>query len=77
MRAVMGEERSAGAWTLRASLPGRARITLMRNGAAIAEAEGALLGAEVTEPGAYRIEAHRHWRKRERPWIYSNPIYLR
>ncbi|HYH60303.1 MAG TPA: CehA/McbA family metallohydrolase [Solirubrobacterales bacterium] len=75
--AVMGEERSAGAWTLRASLPGRARITLMRNGAAIAETEGASLEADVTEPGAYRIEAHRHWRKRERPWLYSNPIYLR
>ena len=75
--AVMGEERPAGEWTLRASLPGRARITLMRNGASIAEAEGATLEAKVTEPGVYRIEAHRHWRKRERPWLYSNPIYLR
>ena len=75
--AVMGEERQAGTWTLRASLPGRARISLKRDGAQIAEADGATIEAEVTEPGVYRIEAHRHWRKRLRPWIYSNPIYLR
>ena len=75
--ALMGEECPSGRWTLRAELPGRARITLMHNGVAIGEAEGTSLEAEVSDAGAYRIEAHRHWRKRERPWIYSNPIYLR
>ena len=75
--AVMGEERPAGAWTLRASLPGGGTHHAHAKRRAIAEAEGAALEHEVTEPGAYRIEAHRHWRKRERPWIYSNPIYLR
>jgi hypothetical protein len=73
----MGEEHPAGAWTMRASLPGRARIVLKRNGAPVAEVDGSSLEHAVTEPGAYRLEAHRHWRKRERPWIYSNPIYLR
>ncbi len=75
--AMMGEEHAAGKWTLRADLPGRARVALLRNGETIAEAEASTLEAEASEPGAYRIEARRHWRKRERPWIYSNPIYLR
>jgi hypothetical protein len=75
--AMMGEEHPAGSWTLSAKLPGDARIVLLRNGQRIAEAEGSAIEHEVTEPGAYRIEAHRDWRGRERPWIYSNPIYLR
>jgi hypothetical protein len=75
--ATMGEEHPAGAWTLRASLPEDARVVLLRNGRPVAEAEGRGIEHAVTEPGAYRVEAHRHWRRRERPWIYSNPIYLR
>ena len=27
----------------------------------------------VTHPGVYRVEATRH----EKPWIFSNPIYIR
>ena len=76
-QAVMGSEHAAGEWTLRATLPGRARVVLLRNGAPVAETTGSSIEQTVTEPGSYRIEAHRHWRKRDRPWIYSNPIYLR
>jgi predicted metal-dependent phosphoesterase TrpH len=76
-RAIMGEEHPAGQWTLRTLFPGRARIVLRRNGEQIAEADGSSLEHAVSEPGAYRVEAHRNWRGRERPWIYSNPIYLR
>lgn len=75
--ALMGEERMAGEWHLRASLPGRARIALLRNGEQVAEGDGSALEYRALEPGAYRIEAHRVWRGRERPWLYSNPIYLR
>ena len=74
---MMGEEHPAGTWTLRASIPDEARVVLLRNGEPVIETEGRALEHEVTDPGAYRVEAHRHWRKRERPWIYSNPIYLR
>ncbi len=74
---MMGEEHPAGTWTLRASLPGGRPGRPPSQRPAGREAEGDALEHEVTEPGAYRIEAHRHWRKRERPWIYSNPIYLR
>ena len=73
----MGEEHPAGTWTLHASVPEDARVVLLRNGEPVAQIEGRALKHEATEPGVYRIEAHRHWRKRERPWIYSNPIYLR
>ena len=76
-QAMMGEEHPAGRWTLRASVPEAARLVLLRNGSPVAEANGTGLEHEATEPGSYRIEAHRHWRKRERPWIYSNPVYLR
>ena len=75
--ALMGEEHPAGTWTLRASLPESAMVRLLQNGEQITEVAGNFLEHQVTEPGAYRIEAHRHWRGRERPWIYSNPIYLR
>ena len=74
---VMGEEAPAGDWILRASLPSRAEVTLFRNGSPVAQASGAALEHKATEPGSYRVEAKRHWRGRERPWIISNPIYLR
>ena len=76
-QATMGEEHPAGSWTLRAAVPEEARIALLRNGRPVAETNGTALEHQASEPGGYRIEAHRHWRKRERPWIYSNPIYLR
>jgi hypothetical protein len=75
--AEMGSEQPAGEWRLRATLPGRARIALVRNGEKVAEGDGSSLDHQVSSPGAYRLEAHRNWRGRERPWIYSNPIYLR
>jgi hypothetical protein len=73
----MGSEQPARQLTLRATLPGRADVRLLHNGDLIAEVDGSSLEAEVSEPGAYRVEAYRHWRGRSRPWIYSNPIYLR
>lgn len=76
-RAEMGEEHPAGAWTLRAALPEPARIVLRRDGVAIADRTGAELAEDVTGPGVYRLEAWLHRRGRERPWIFSNPIYLR
>ncbi|MDQ3728220.1 MAG: CehA/McbA family metallohydrolase [Actinomycetota bacterium] len=74
---VMGEERPAGGWTLRASLPAMAEVTLLRNGSPVAQVSGTDLEHKVAESGSYRLEARRHWRGRERPWIISNPIYLR
>jgi hypothetical protein len=73
----MGAEAPAGRRTLRAQLPLPARLRLLRSGEEIAAAEGTALEHEVEQPGAYRVEAYRHARGRERTWILSNPIYLR
>ncbi len=75
--AMMGEQHPSGTWSLSASAPSEARLVLLHNGSPVAETHGQTIEHQVTEPGAYRIEAHVNWRKRERPWIYSNPIYLR
>jgi hypothetical protein len=73
----MGGEAAAGRRTLRARAPLAARLRLLRDGAAIASAEGTSLDVEVEEPGVYRVEARRHAKGRERTWILSNPVYLR
>jgi hypothetical protein len=73
----MGGEAPAGRLTLRAYTPLPARLRLLRDGREIAAAEGTELREEVEEPGAYRVEAYRRARGRERTWILSNPIYLR
>jgi hypothetical protein len=75
--AVMGEERAAGRWHLRASVPEPAELRLLRDGAVVASATGNSLEHTAGERGVYRVEARRDHRGRSRPWIYSNPIYLR
>jgi hypothetical protein len=74
----MGAEGRAGTRrTLRARVPRPARLRLLRDGVEVAAGEGAALEHEVDEPGAYRVEAYRRSKRRERTWILSNPIYLR
>ncbi len=75
--AVLGEQRPAGAWTLCAALPRRARVTLVRDGTPIAEVSTAAFEHPVDTPGVYRVEARLPFRGRERLWLLSNPIYLR
>jgi hypothetical protein len=74
---AMGAEAPAGRRTLRVRTPLPARLRLLRDGRAIAGGEGVALERDVEEPGAYRVEAYRLARGRERTWILSNPIYLR
>jgi hypothetical protein len=74
----MGAEAPAGERrTLRARVPLPARLRLLRDGAEVAGGEGEALEHEVDKPGAYRVEAYRRAKGRERTWILSNPIYLR
>lgn len=75
--ALMGEERPADGWTLRVSAPGPGHIRLLRDGRVLATADGAALEHRAGEVGVYRVEVHRDHRGRRRPWILSNPIYLR
>jgi hypothetical protein len=77
--ATMGDEveRSEGL-KLTARLPVPAYVRLLRGGKDVAKSEGkADFEFEVKEPGAHRLEA---WLKLDgewRPWIFSNPIYVK
>jgi hypothetical protein len=74
----MGAEAAAGTRrTLRVKVPLPARLRLLRDGAEVDGATSDELEREVDEPGAYRVEAYRRSKGRERTWILSNPIYLR
>jgi len=70
----MGDEAAAdGPVAFRADSPVDAQMRLVRDGQPIAEAAGRQLAAEGSEPGVYRVEA----RLDGRPWVFTNPIYLR
>ncbi|MEO2004202.1 MAG: histidinol phosphatase, partial [Candidatus Poribacteria bacterium] len=58
---------------LHAAVPDEAYICLLRDGHVIEEFEGKRLSYAITEPGVYRVEV----RQRFKPWIFSNPIYVR
>ena len=73
----MGGEAAAGRRTLHVRTPLPARLRVLRDGREVASAEGTMLDADVEAPGAYRAEASRTARGRERTWIILNPIYLR
>lgn len=77
--ASMGDEvKLADGLKLVAKLPVPAYVRLLRHGEEVAKAEGrADFAFTVKEPGVYRLEA---WLKLDdelRPWIFSNPIYVR
>lgn len=53
-------------------LPAPGQVTLFKDGRPVAAYEGTAWHLPVTTPGVYRVEAVR----REKPWIFSNPIYV-
>ncbi len=61
--------------TLRVNTPAEARLRLIHEGQTVAEQIGQTLTYTVNAPGAYRAEAWKRYRGRERGWIFSNPIY--
>ncbi|MEW6356577.1 MAG: hypothetical protein AB1696_09640 [Planctomycetota bacterium] len=70
----MGEETAfCDELTLHAASPATATIRLLRDGAEAAALVGTTLRHKPTEAGVYRVEVL--WKTR--PWIFSNPIYLR
>lgn len=72
--AMMGDEVAyVDGSTLQAATPEPARIAVVRDGTVVAQTEGKRIRYDARSPGVYRIEARRHGR----PWIYSNPIYIR
>jgi len=70
----LGEERVwTGPAALRVRSPVMARLTLLADGRPVAEADSAALEYRAESPGVYRVEA----RLGGRPWVYTNPLYLR
>jgi hypothetical protein len=70
----MGGEGPAGPAVLRAELPRRADVRLIRDGSPISTApEVTSVARRIESPGAYRLEA----RIAGRLWLLSNPVYLR
>lgn len=72
--AIMGDEaKFSPNWTLQVTLPDGAQIRLIHDGVEMERTDLNTLIYRVSAPGVYRVEV---WR-RGRPWIFSNPIYLR
>ena len=77
-RLILGEEGRFQPGTLVIKTPQQSEIRLLRNGVVEKTWRGQSASYRVEEKGVYRIEVYRHlflfgWR----PWIFSNPIYLR
>jgi hypothetical protein len=75
--ATMGDEfdlhRSAD---LRASIPYRGRISIIRNGTLFHQATGKELTVKINEPGVYRVEVSLKVFGYYHPWIFSSPVYV-
>jgi len=75
---IMGDEAKLdGRPTLSAATPLKCTIKLIRNGEVIQTANTNRLNFDVKMVGVYRIEAWLEVDGEQRPWIYSNPLYVR
>jgi acetyl esterase/lipase len=66
-----------GSTRITAMAPIPARLRLFHKGTMIQETTATNLNFQAKEPGPYRLEAWLDVDGEERPWIYSNPVYLR
>lgn len=72
--AIMGDEiEFSRGLTLKASSPRPASLRLIGNGEVIKESEGDSLEMSLRQRGVYRLEVHLEGK----PWIFTNPIYVR
>ncbi len=73
-----GELQRQGQAILEAKLPYPGRLRLIRDGRVVKEErKRSALQWDVDLPGVYRMEALQHVAGRWRPWIYSNPIWVK
>ncbi len=74
---IMGDEIALdGTVTLQAKFPSGAEIKLIKDGKCIKALHGDTITHVVDVPGAYRVEAYKHFLGKLRGWIFSNPIYI-
>jgi hypothetical protein len=77
-RNIMGDEvKFAPGQKLTALFPVNCHIRLVKNGKIISELESERLESAVESAGVYRVEGWLKLDGEDRPWIYSNPIYMR
>ena len=62
---------------LRVEIPEKGRIRVIKDGNPFREEVGRVKEYEVREKGNYRIEVYLKTLGKYRPWIFSNPIYVR
>jgi hypothetical protein len=62
---------------LRAEAPLEARFKLVRDGRIVLEQSGPGFEFLVAKPGVYRVEVWLNVAGDDRPWILTNPIYVR
>ncbi|MGO9137009.1 MAG: CehA/McbA family metallohydrolase [Syntrophales bacterium] len=62
---------------LTATLPSTAKIRIIKDGIMLREETGRNLVSSISEPGIYRVEAYLRALGKYRPWIFSNPIYVK
>jgi hypothetical protein len=75
---IMGDEiRLDSSPTLSTAAPLKCTLKLIRNGEVIQIANTNQLNFDVKMAGVYRIEAWLEVDGEQRPWIYSNPLYVR
>jgi hypothetical protein len=75
---VMGDEVNfAPGERLVARFPVSCRLRLLNGGRLVAELVADRLEQEVAAPGVYRVEAWLEIGGEERPWLFTNPIYVR
>ncbi len=73
-----GEIVRKGPALLEAKLPGAGKLRVIRNGRLVKEeTKRSALQWDVDVPGVYRVEAQQYVGGRWRPWIYSNPIWVK
>lgn len=76
--ATLGEDIALSGETLGSvELPARGKIRVVRSGRVILEETGRSLRFSLTEAGVYRVEVFLKRLRRWRPWIFSNPVYVR
>jgi len=77
-RALMGAEIGMTAGLeLVVEMPVEARVRILRNGDELAVEEGSRVAIPVDRPGVYRAEVWLRVDDELRPWVYTNPIYVR
>ncbi len=59
------------------ALPASALVRIIKNGALIAEKTSSEIMLSIREKGIYRVEAYLKQYGKYRPWIFSNPIFVR